>query len=122
MPAMSSTCSLTICMVTVNDVAVGEELEWSFEFQARLLPIFLQQHMDTIRPVEMQYGLMATRWQSSLTRGKEERGLRSWWEEEKQLWRKARTDKYVILYKQVHWSSIEIRSGREFSFCYDINN
>lgn len=61
-------------MVTVHDVAVGEEFEWSFEFQARLLPIFLQQHMDTIRSVEMQYRLMATRWQSSLTRGNAERG------------------------------------------------
>lgn len=62
-------------MVTVHDVAVEGEFQWSSEFRARLLPVFLQQHMDTIRPVEMQYGLMATRWQSSLTRGKAERGV-----------------------------------------------
>lgn len=61
-------------MVTVPDVSVEGEFCWSSEFQARLLPVFLQQHMDTIRPVETQYGLMATRWQSSLTRGEAERG------------------------------------------------
>lgn len=37
-----------------------------------LLPVFLQQVMDTIRPVEMQYKQMTTRWQSSLSRGEAE--------------------------------------------------